>query len=135
MNGKNRAARCLRFLRHWQAAGIGDAKRRCREEQEDERIREARTREFSLPPETDLHVPGDYTAFLTPDIRLCSGAQEEISRVIRETGAELVYTDEFRIQNSEFRMKDTFSPEEVGYYFKPDYGPDSLRGCNAERNC
>ncbi len=131
MNGKNRAARCLRFLRHWQAAGIGDAKRRYREELEDERIRAARTRGIRLLPEGEtLRVPADYAVLTAPDVRLCDGALEEISRVIRETGADMVYTDEFRIQNSEFRMKDTFSPEDDGYYFKPDYGPDSLRGCN-----
>ena len=133
MNGKNLAGRYARFVRHLQTTGYGDAKRRLREEQDDERIRKERTREVRLLPEGVVpEIPG-YTVFTEPGVRVCSDATAEISRVIQDTGAELVYTDEgqFRIHNSQFRIQDTV-PEnaEWTYCFKADYGPDSLRGCN-----
>ena len=163
MNGKG-LIRSARFLRRWQAAGLGDAKRRFREEQEDGRIREARARGSVLLPEERAAQEeasrtggpcfrilflnkavneksratamqslreqtwpinednADYTVFLEPDGWLHPGALYECAQKIRETGAELIYSDE------------DFYTEKPGDrnmpYFKPDYGPDSLRGCN-----
>lgn len=64
----------------------------------------------------------EYTVFLEPDGWMHPGALYECAQAIRETGAELVYTDE-----------DYFTEvpgDEENPHYKPDYGPDSLRGCN-----
>ena len=132
MEGKGGMIRTgLKYLRDCVKTGPGEAGRRIREKREDERIREARTRELLLPPDGQAWENADYTVFREPDVQLYAGALEACAEAIRRTNADLVYTDGFRIQNSEFRMKNTaFPAEENGYYFKPDYGPDSLRGCN-----
>ncbi len=124
----------LKYLRDCVKTGPGEAGRRIREKREDERIRGARTRERLLPPEGETWDNADYTVCLEPDARLYAGTLEECAEAIRKTNADLVYTDEFRIHNSQFRMdplsRQSLREEDSAYWFKPDYGPDSLRGCN-----
>ena len=122
MSRGNPLIRGARFLRHWQAAGYGDAKRRLREEKEDERIRTERTRPVRLLPEgEEPKLPAGYTLIREPGVRLTAEAEEEIGKAIRETGAELIYTDEGYLGAE---------GGEKALYFKPDFGPDSIRGCN-----
>ena len=66
--------------------------------------------------------PGAYAVFPEPDGRLHPGALHAFARAIRDGGADLIYTDEDYYLE---RPKDLSAPR-----FKPDYGPDSLRGCN-----
>lgn len=63
-----------------------------------------------------------YTAFLEPDGQLHPGALYECLKAIRESGANLVYTDEDYFTEAPGDRKEP--------YYKPDYGPDSLKGCN-----
>ena len=172
MSIKGLICRGARFLRRWQAAGYGEAKRRLREEQEDSRIRQALRRPASLTekerreqekavfpreirfdlfflkdsagrepsaemlrsireqtygayriePEAAAAAPEDYAVFLEKDAILHPGALYECAKVISGTGAELLYADEDYFTE---RPGDRFQPR-----MKPDYGPDSLRGCN-----
>ncbi len=64
----------------------------------------------------------EYSVFLEPDGWLHPGALYECAKAIRETGADLIYTDEDYYTET---AGDRNNP-----YFKPDYGPDSLRNCN-----
>lgn len=105
----------LKFLRDSVKICPGEAGRRIREKQEDERIREARTRKVQLLSQ-GFEIPG-YTVFKEPERKFHPEAKTEIEKAI-QNGADLIYTDEGVIG------------EENTWYFKPDYGPDSLRGCN-----
>ena len=64
----------------------------------------------------------DYTVFAEPDAILHPGVLFECEKAINEQGADLIYTDEDLFEKE---PGDCFAP-----FFKPDYGPDSLRGCN-----
>ena len=125
MSGKNRIYRALRFLHCCAAAGPGEAMRRERERQEDRRIAEELKRGFAGGEKSDPaadRLPEGYACYTEPEGRLRPGALAVCARAIRETGADLVYADE------DWYIKqpgDLFHPG-----FKPDYGPDSLRGCN-----
>lgn len=116
MSGKDGMIRTgLKFL--WDSVTIcpGEAGRRIREKQEDERIREARTRKVQLRSQ-GFEIPG-YTVFKEPEGKLHPETKQEIEKAIRN-GADLIYTDE------------GITGGEISWHFKPDYGPDSLRGCN-----
>ncbi len=76
-------------------------------------------REQTWPATEDT---AEYTAFLEPDGRLHPGALYACAQAILETGADLVYTDEDFFTE---KPGDRNTP-----YYKPDYGPDSLRGCD-----
>ncbi len=65
---------------------------------------------------------GDYLTLLDHDDVIYPNALYEVAQEILTTGAELVYTDEIVLDGS---LKNL-----VAYHFKPDYSPDSLRGCN-----
>ena len=65
---------------------------------------------------------GEYIALLDHDDLLYRNALYEIAERILTTGAELVYTDETVLTEDLKRL--------IAYHFKPDYSPDSLRGCN-----
>jgi hypothetical protein len=105
MNKENPIFRGLRFIKHWSKTGYGDARRRLREAEEEKRIRAERERVMTAEEEgPEQGIPG-YTVLREPAVRLCPGAMEEVSKAIRETGAEMVYADEayrYTIQNSEF---------------------------------
>ena len=157
--------RGVRFLRRWQAAGYGEARRRLHEERVDGQIREELHRHTALTDKErkalqaaaekenlrfravflNKEVPGeareaasrslreqilpaaegpdaDYTVFLEPDGILHPGALSACAKAIRETGTDLLYSDEDYYVN---KPGDAFRP-----FFKPDYGPDTLRGCD-----
>ncbi len=130
MNGIIRTG--LRFLRDCVKICPGEAVRRVREKQEDARIRAERAQRPQFTPETAqgtagqvriLRVNGtEYTVFTDLSGRLHPAALDECEKAIRETGAEMIYTDEAFFTGV---PGDRDIP-----YFKPDYGPDSLRGCN-----
>ncbi len=65
---------------------------------------------------------GDYLTLQDHDDVIYPNALYEVAQEILTTGAELVYTDEIVLDGS---LKNL-----VAYHFKPDYSPDSLRGCN-----
>lgn len=65
---------------------------------------------------------GQYIALLDHDDLLYRNAFYEVAETIMTTGAEFVYTDEI-VLSEDLR-------ELVAYHFKPDFSPDSLRGCN-----
>ena len=73
------------------------------------------------PPEADV-APEDCLVFMEPDAVLHPGALFACAEAICGQGADLLYTDEDWFEKE---PKDLLSP-----YHKPDYGPDSLRGCN-----
>ena len=85
-----------RFLRDSIKICPGEAGRRIREKQEDERIREARTRKVQLRSQ-GFETPG-YTVFKEPEGKLHPEAKQEIEKAIRN-GADLIYTDEFIFHN------------------------------------
>ena len=64
----------------------------------------------------------DWVVFLEPDGWLHPAALYACARAAEETGADLVYTDEAYFTEA---PGDRDTP-----YFKPDYGPDSLKACN-----
>ena len=68
------------------------------------------------------HISGEqYIVFMEADAVLHPGALYECAVMIQETGADLLYADEdWYIR----QPKDVMNP-----FCKPDYGPDSLRGC------
>ena len=73
------------------------------------------------PPEAEI-APEDYLVFTEPDAYLHPGLLFKCAEAIRRQGADLLYVDEDWYVTA---PKDLLSP-----YYKPDYGPDSLRGCN-----
>lgn len=150
----------LKYLRDCLKAGPGEAGRRVREKREDARVRAERERTEPLTPEERkaqeaaarkggvcfraVFLPGnlsaeteaslraqtwpaaegaaDYTVFLEPDGWLHPAALYECAERILETGVDLLYCDDDWYVK---QPKDVMKPR-----FKPDYGPDSLRGCN-----
>lgn len=65
---------------------------------------------------------GQYLTLLDHDDVLYPNALYEVVQQIQNSGAELVYTDEIVLDSN---LKNL-----VAYHFKPDFSPDSLRGCN-----
>lgn len=65
---------------------------------------------------------GDYVALLDHDDIISPNALFEVVQAINETQAELLYSDEIVLGSDLKALKD--------YHFKPDYSPDTLRGCN-----
>ncbi|WP_367924061.1 glycosyltransferase family 2 protein [uncultured Ruthenibacterium sp.] len=65
---------------------------------------------------------GEFIALLDHDDVLSSNALYEVVRVINETGADFIYSDEIVLDASLKKLSE--------YHFKPDFSPDTLRGCN-----
>lgn len=66
---------------------------------------------------------GDYLALFDHDDILHPSALYACGKVISETGAEFVYTDEVTFEGENLENI-------VTYHFKPDFSPDNLRGVN-----
>ena len=65
---------------------------------------------------------GDYIALLDHDDVLSPNALYEVVRTINETEADFVYSDEIVLSADMKKLGE--------YHFKPDFSPDTLRGCN-----
>ena len=65
---------------------------------------------------------GDYIALLDHDDTLAPHALYEMAKAINEKKADFLYSDEIVLDDS---MKNLGE-----YHFKPDFSPDTLRGCN-----
>ena len=85
-------------------------------------LREQTRGTVHVEPDRAEIAPEDYAVFMEPDAYLHPGALYECMKAVFAKGADLLYTDE---DYYAAEPGDLFSP-----YFKPDYGPDSLRGCN-----
>lgn len=65
---------------------------------------------------------GEYLTLLDHDDLLYPNALYEMAQAIRDTGAELLYSDEI-VLSADLKQLG-------GYHFKPGYAPDYLNGCN-----
>ena len=65
---------------------------------------------------------GEYLALLDHDDLLQLSALYEMACAINQTGAEMLYSDEIVLNDNLKQVR--------GYHFKPDFSPDTLRGCN-----
>lgn len=65
---------------------------------------------------------GQYIALFDHDDALQPNALFDMAQAISQTGAELLYSDEVVVDGSLNKLWE--------YHFKPDFGPDTLRGCN-----
>ncbi len=65
---------------------------------------------------------GDYVALLDHDDVLSPNALYEAVKAVNEQDADLVYSDEIVLDE---KLKNLCE-----YHFKPDFSPDTLRGCN-----
>ena len=65
---------------------------------------------------------GEYLALLDHDDVLTPNALYEVMKAINEQNADFIYSDEIVLDASLRKVK--------GYHFKPDFSPDTLRGCN-----
>ena len=65
---------------------------------------------------------GEYFALLDHDDVLTPNALYEAVKAINEQGADFIYSDEI--------VLDAAFKELIQYHFKPDFSPDTLRGCN-----
>lgn len=65
---------------------------------------------------------GSWITLLDHDDVIQPNALYEIVKAINETGADLIYSDEVVLDGSLKRLHE--------FHFKPDYAPDTLRGCN-----
>ena len=65
---------------------------------------------------------GEYIALLDHDDVLSPCALYEMVKAINETGADVLYSDEVVLDEKLRALHE--------YHFKPDYSPDTLRGCN-----
>ena len=132
MGIKDRMIQAVRFVRDSVKICPGEAVRRIREKREDERIFRTRIDEvFDIPyPHHSINLPG-YTVFGAEEGSVHPAATEEIGNAILEKDADLIYCDECIMHNAQCTMNSSLPKNNEGkYYFKPDYGPDSLRGCN-----
>ena len=125
MGIKDGMIQAARFVRDSVKICPGEAARRIREKREDERIFKARIDEvFDIwYDDSAINLPG-YTVFGEKEGAVNIGATHEIGMAIIRDGAELIYADECIMKEIEP------GKEEKEYYYKPDYGPDSIRGCN-----
>jgi len=67
-------------------------------------------------------VTGDFVALLDHDDFLHPRALNKCYSVIKEKGADFVYTDEAVFQSELYNL--------TSFHYKPDYAPDNLRGNN-----
>ena len=85
-------------------------------------LREQTRGTVRVEPDRAEIAPDHYVVFMERDAYLHPGALFECMKAVYAQGADLLYTDE------------DYYTEEPGDlqapYYKPDYGPDSLRGCN-----
>ncbi len=65
---------------------------------------------------------GDYIILLDHDDVLSANALYEVVKAINETGADFIYSDEIVLSSDLKKLGE--------YHFKPDFSPDTLRGCN-----
>lgn len=65
---------------------------------------------------------GDYLALLDHDDLLWPNALFEAAAAINRTKADMLYSDEIVLDGELKNLK--------AYHFKPDFSPDTLRGCN-----
>lgn len=65
---------------------------------------------------------GEYLALLDHDDALSRNALYEMAAAIAQTGAEMLYSDEIVLGADLKTLRE--------YHFKPDFSPDTLRGCN-----
>ena len=65
---------------------------------------------------------GDYIALLDHDDLLWPNALFELAKAVNETGADFIYSDEIVLSADLKKLRE--------YHFKPDFSPDTLRGCN-----
>ena len=65
---------------------------------------------------------GDFITLLDHDDVLAKNALFEVVKAINETGADLLYSDEIVLDANLKKLGE--------YHFKPDFAPDTLRGCN-----
>ncbi len=95
------------------------------------RIRDKRVNYFRLAKNEGIsantnvglaEATGDYLALLDHDDVLSPCALYEMVKAINETGAELLYSDEVVLDEKLKQLRE--------YHFKPDFSPDTLRGCN-----
>lgn len=68
------------------------------------------------------HAAGEYVTLLDHDDVLQPNALFEAAAAVRDTGAEVVYSDEIVLSGDLKQLGE--------YHFKPDFSPDTLRGCN-----
>ena len=94
--------------------------------QRDKRIRYCRiAKNNGISENTNIgmaEAQGEYIALLDHDDALSPSALYEMVRTINETGADMLYSDEI--------VLDAKLKHLCEYHFKPDYSPDTLRGCN-----
>lgn len=92
----------------------------------DKRIRNERAAEnLGIAGNTNLAIDmakGDYVALLDHDDTLTPDALYWVADAIERTGAEVIYSDEDKMQHE---GKYLFTP-----HLKPDYSPDFLKSCN-----
>ncbi|MEG1476737.1 MAG: glycosyltransferase family 2 protein [Oscillospiraceae bacterium] len=65
---------------------------------------------------------GEYIILLDHDDVLSANALFEVVKAINETGADFIYSDEIVLSGDLKKLGE--------YHFKPDFSPDTLRGCN-----
>ncbi len=85
-------------------------------------LREQTRGTVRVEPDLSEIAPEDCIVFMEPDAYLHPGTLFECMKAVFAQGADLLYTDEDYYLET---PKDLLAP-----YYKPDYGPDSLRGCN-----
>ena len=94
--------------------------------QRDKRIRYCRiAKNNGISENTNIgmaEAQGEYIALLDHDDVLSPCALYEMVRTINETGADMLYSDEIVLDASLKHLCE--------YHFKPDFSPDTLRGCN-----
>ena len=104
----------------------GDAVRRTAQHTGDPRVRYLRLAENGgIARNTNAALEaarGEYFALLDHDDVLAPNALYEAAKAIGEQNADFVYSDEIVLDASLRRLGE--------YHFKPDFSPDTLRGCN-----
>ena len=65
---------------------------------------------------------GEYIALLDHDDVLTPNALYEAVKAVNEQGADFIYSDEIVLDSTLKKLGE--------YHFKPDFSPDTLRGCN-----
>lgn len=95
------------------------------------RIRDARVRYVHLAKNEGIasntnvglaEAEGEWITLLDHDDVLSPNALYEVAKAAADTGAELIYSDEVVLDSTMKHLSE--------YHFKPDYSPDTLRGCN-----
>ena len=68
------------------------------------------------------HATGRWITLLDHDDKLQKNAMFEICKTINESNADFIYSDEIVLNHNMKKL--------VMFHFKPDFSPDTLRGCN-----